>query len=171
MHSKTSGPSDAASSPCPTSGADTLPFQSSGWASVSPAALYGVLRVCVLMTRAWPYLGSLCFRAMGTCLLIRLRLCQATGLLTVLLRHAWPTRSQLVCRCVYQFFMPHHPSQTWPCRSWQCTPPCERRREESGSLRVQFCFPPISYFLHTHIKVSSGIFSPSWLLQLCITTP
>lgn len=62
--------------------------------------------------------------------------------------------------------MPRHPSQTKPCRSWQCAPPCETRREESRSLRVQFCSPPMSYFLHTYIKVSLGIFSPSWLLKL-----
>lgn len=118
---------------------------SSGWTSVSPAALYG------------PCLGSPCFRTMGTCLLIRLCLSQVTGLLTVLLRHAWPTQTQLLCRCVYQFFMPHHPSQTWP---WQCAPPCATRREESGSLRVQFCSHLISYFLHTHISRSPRGSSP-----------
>lgn len=179
MHLYISSPSDAASRHPPWT--DSLPQKPLSWLGFSSAALHGlwraaeVLSECISLAGARPCLGSLCFRPVGTYLLVQLYICQVTVLLMVPHQNTRPTWSQLFCVYVCQFFMSHHPSQTRPCWSWQCAPPCAqegRSWDHSGSVGFLLSyFLPISYFSHTHAKVSLGILSLSRFLKLWVTTP
>lgn len=106
---------------------------------------------------------------MRTCLLVQLYIYQLTVLLMVLCQHTLPIPT-LLCVCPSVLHVPPPQSHLAMQVTAVCPSLCNKEGK-SRSLRVLFSSSPISYFSHTHAKVSLGIVSPSRLLKLWVTIP